>query len=253
MSGCCSRSEQASVLSLCSDADKFVELLLLYKRKHTSIARRAVEACLLNFFPHDMVAIRAMMCLLETADEATIWHFAHTQLSPQDIATQSTVSVTVIPNPRASSSWGNTGNFFIVTQKEGQEKKTLHFTNQASAVYYLMFLIHRYNESEGMTPVCLNKNRETFIQLYHQVYDIAEEKLKRRVQHLLFREVDGATRTGRQNDIRRDIRLHFEDVFMSYNESFRPYIMTAREHLSIPHHLIHFEGEAQRLLDFTFK
>ena len=251
MSGCHSESEQRAmgVFNLPSNADEFVELLENYQSKRTSTARGAVENCLLNFFP--CAAVGAMVDLLEAADENTVQHFVQKHLSSKSVAERASVSVNIVPNPNPSACWGNNGNFFIVTQKEGLETKKLHFTNQASAVYYLMYLIHRYKESEGMTPVSLSKNRETFKQLYQQVYDVSNATVEKRLNDLLRREVNNTTRAGRLNAIRYDIRLHFEDVFTSYDESFRPYIMTAREHLAVPHHLIHFEGDAQRLLNFN--
>lgn len=251
-SGCRSRSEQyANITSyIRKEAEHFLELVFNYQTSLSSTERQAVEKILSESFSRD--AVQALMCLLRTADESTVCHFACTQLFPSDAAQDASVSVVILPNPNAHSGWGNMGRFYILTQKEEGQATSLHFTNQASAVYYLMFLIHRLQGKDNPAPVSLSKNRETFIRLYHQVYDIADWKLRERVEHLLHREVDGNMRAGRQGDLRRDIRKHLEDAFLPYNESFQPYAMTARKHLTVPPRLIRFEGEAQRLLEFNF-
>ena len=253
MSGYHSRSVQPamSVPGLYSQVKRFVDLVLSYQTDFSTFARKAVEKELADSFPRDCV--RAFLCLLETADEQTVRRFACTHLHSVEDANQASVSVVIRPNPNAIGSWGNKGRFFILTQKEGMQTSPLHFTNQASAVYYLMYLIHRLQVTSDLAaPISLKRNREMFIKLYHQVYDIEDTKLRARVERLLHREVDGNMREGRQNELRRDIRRHLEDVCTFFGESARPYVMTAKEHLTIPPHLIRFEGEAQRLLEFEF-
>lgn len=249
MSDCHSGSVQAAEISFNQPqgSELFVELVLNFqKKKNSSAARLAVERFLLDFYPR--LAAQALLCLLATADEPTLRRFASTQLFSVETAKRATVSVVVLPNPNSIGSWGNMGRFFITTRKEGEQAVPLHFTNQASAVYYLMYLIHRLQAANEVEPINLNRNREAFIQLYHQVYDIADGKLRERVQHLLHRKVDGVLRAGRQNELRRDIWRHLETVFQMYDESCKPYAMTAKTHLTVPQHLIRFEGEAQRLL-----
>ncbi len=91
------------------------------------------------------------------------------------------------------------------------------------------------------------------MRLYHRVYPISDKKLEERVYHLLYREVDGNLRVGRENELRRDIRHHLEDVFSNFGGSHQPYAMTARTHLTVPPELLIFEGEARKLLDFVFE
>ena len=254
MSGCHSRSEQPaiSVSYLQKEAELFVKQVLNYQTSFSPAARQAVEKTLRESFSRNDVP--AMTFLLQAAKESTVRHFAYTHLFSVEASQHASVSVVILKNPQAQAycGWGNMGRFLIHTQKGEEEKVPLHFTNQASAVYYLMFLIHRLQGANDATPVVLRKNRETFIQLYHQVYDIADVKLRERVKRLLIREVDGKCRVGRQNILLYDIRQHLEAAFKPYNENFQPYAMTARTHLSIPTHLIRFEGEAKRLLDFKF-
>ena len=255
MSGCHSRSVQpaTSVFNLQNQAAAFVEQVLLFqKEEKSSYARKAVEDVLSDFFPRN--AVQGFLCLLKTAEENTVLRFACTQLfSSEEVAQQASVSVVIQPNPHSIGSWGNTGRFFIVTKKDEEEEQQLHFTNQASAVYYLMHLIHRLQVADDeLTPVSLGRNRETFIQLYHQMYDIADGKLRERVERLLHREVDGMKRVGRQNDLRRDIRKELEKQFVNFGESCKPYAIGANTPLTVPTHLIRFEGEAQRLLEYKF-
>ena len=253
MSGCHSRSVQRAtgVFSLRSQVEQFVDLVLAYQTDHSHVTRKALENELAASFSRE--SVRPLLCLLETADEQTIWRFACTHLLSVDAIEQTRVSVVIRPNPEGIGSWGNTGRFFILVQKTEGQTETLHFTNQASAVYYLMFLIHRsQGTSVVAAPVSLARNRETFIQLYHQMYNIDDRKLRERVERLLHREVDGIVRVGRQNELRRDIRRHLEAVFTTLGESARPYAMTAKEHLAIPPHLIRFEDEAKCLLGYKF-
>ena len=113
-----------------------------------------------------------------------------------------------------------------------------------------MYLIHHYRNPECKSSVSLSANRWKFMQLYHHVYTISDDKLQHKVQNLLYREVDGNLRVGRENELRRDIRHHLEEAFSSFGESHQPYAMTARKHLTVPPELIIFEGEANKLLDF---
>ena len=197
-------------------------------------------------------AADAIKYLLKRADAKTQRMFSGLYLDAETLARQSTVSVAVRETDASVAITGNTGRFLVFLHQDSRDEVRLSFTNQASMVYYLMFLIHHVNHPECKTPVSLSRNREEFMRLYHCVYNISEEKLQDKVQHLLFREVDGNLRVGRENELRCDIRRHLDKAFAQFGESFQPYAMTAGTHLTVPIRLIRFLGDAQELKSFYF-
>ena len=197
-------------------------------------------------------AVNAIRYLLERADPETLRLFSGRYLDAETLAQRATVQLVVREVEDGMSMSGNTGRFLVYLQQGERQRMRLSFTNQASMVYYLMFLIHHCSCPACKTPVSLSANREEFMRLYHHVYRISDEKLRERVQHLLYREVDGNIRVGRENDLRRDIRRHLEEAFSFLGESFQPYAMTAATHLTVPVGLIRFEGLARELRTFCF-
>ena len=197
-------------------------------------------------------AVNAIKDLLERADPETLRLFSGRYLDAETLAQRATVHLVVREAEDGMIMSGNTGRFLVYLQQGGRQRMRLSFTNQASMVYYLMFLIHHCSCPACKTPVSLSANREEFMRLYHYVYRIRDEKLRERVQHLLYREVDGNIRVGRENDLRRDIRRHLEEAFSFLGESFQPYAMTAATHLTVPVGLIRFEGLARELRTFCF-
>lgn len=194
-------------------------------------------------------AADAIKYLLERSDPATLRMFTDRYLDAERLADQATVRVVVRPADDSVTITGNTGRFLVYLQKDGWHEVRLSFTNQASMVYYLMYLIHHCHHPECKSPVSLSRNRDEFMWLYHRVYQISDEKLEERVYRMLYREVDGNLRVGRENELRRDIRHHLEDAFSEFSESHQPYAMTARTHLTVPQELLIFEGEAEELLE----
>lgn len=218
-------------------------------------ARRAVDSELEKSVAqlYASGAADAIKYLLERSDPETLRLFTGRYLDTEYLARQATVRVVVREADDTVTITGNTGRFLVFLQADRWKDVRLSFTNQASMVYYLMFLIHHYWHPECKAPVSLSRNREEFMRLYHRVYPISDKKLEERVYHLLYREVDGNLRVGRENELRRDIRHHLEDVFSNFGGSHQPYAMTARTHLTVPPKLLIFEGEARKLLDFVFE
>ena len=58
----------------------------------------------------------------------------------------------------------------------------------------------------------------------------------------------GEIRAGRVNEVIYDIKKQVAQAFTAYDESCRPYVMTARSHLTVNPDRIHFEDEAEELL-----
>ena len=194
-------------------------------------------------------AADAIIFLLERASPEVQKSFLNNFLSPDELARRAHVTMVVRHNPRPPR--GNIGHYLIFASKEGGEERLLHFTNQASSVYYLMYLIDRYQRQGVLQPLDLGTNREQFFKLYYSVYDISPSALEQRIQNLLYREENGKIRVGRLRELIYDIRLHLEDLFVDYDEAVAPYVMTAYRHLEIGAEHIFFEDED--LLRFNFR
>jgi len=196
--------------------------------------------------------VSALMMLLGNADSETIRRFADSYLG-QNMAQYATVDIVVRKNDNLERMTGNIGRYLIYTRKgEDGEEKLLRFTNQASTVYYLMFLISRCQQ-ENPAFVELGKNRDSFLELYRQVYDEHDSTLVYKYTTLLYRENKwGVKHAGRLHEIVYDIRRHLASRFDEYDEMSQPYAMTARQHLTVSPAHIRFEGEAQQLLQIEF-
>ena len=102
-----------------------------------------------------------------------------------------------------------------------------------------------------LEPLSLGTNREEFMNLYHEVYDIPQSTLEDRFKKLLYREESGRERAGRLRELIYDIRKHVEAVLDLFDESAAPYVMTAFRHLTIGRGHIVFEDD--ELLKHRFK
>ena len=188
--------------------------------------------------------------LYQTSSEATKERFARHFLTPEEMAHYSDVKIIVSKEDDLRKVRGNSGRYVILTQKKHHPPMPLKFTHQASAVYYLMYLIDRCNGYHGPVHIDLARNKETFMRLYRLAYDISQEELEHRFQTLLYREESGFLRSGREKELSYDIRRCLWKRFSEYDENPAPYVIEANGHLSIrPYHIL-FEDNS--LLDFHF-
>ncbi len=200
----------------------------------------------------DNHAAEAIQFLLERADAETVSRFSSTFLDPMDLAHKATVKIVVRRTGKLIRLTKNSGRYQVFTQKGEEKEMPLKFTHQASLVYYLMYLIDRYQKPDPtILPVLkLNGNVEMFEKLYHLVYDIKAEDLSRKIQTLLYREDDyGRMRVGRERECIYDIRKCLQKNFAAYKESYFPYAMTATSHLTIGNDKIVFAEDAMELLE----
>ena len=232
-------------------AVRFAELCLKVRDEHDKESEKELKEMLQELF-QDKRFVSALMTLLRKADSETIRQFADSYLG-QDMAQYVTVDIVIRRNDNLERMTGNIGHYLIYTRKgEDGEEKLLRFTNQASTVYYLMFLISRCQQ-EHPAFVELAKNRDLFLELYRQVYDEHETTLVYKYDNLLRREDRyGQHHAGRLHEIVYDIRKHLAYRFDEYDETFLPYAMTAREHLTVSPDHIYFEGDAAQLLLLQF-
>ena len=192
---------------------------------------------------------KAMKFLLEHVDEATMKAFFNVYVKPEKLSIDARAKIIVRRTEKKIRQTGNTGHFQIYVIMGDGQQQLLRFTNQASTVYYLMYLIDRHQKQGVLPPLNLGSNRQTFVALYHMVYDnITHDKIVSRYERLLRRSEGNIIRVGRQNEIIHDIRKHLNTIFDDYGESFLPYAMTAHSHLSVPADHIVFEGDALELL-----
>lgn len=231
---------------------RFAELCDSVKYEHDPESEKELDLMLKDLY-HDRFFVSSLMFLLKKADAETIKQFAACYIG-DDEAQYASVDIIVRKNDKLERITGNIGHFLIYMRKgEDSEEKLLRFTNQASMIYYLMFLISRCQKSRKKDFVELRKNQDPFLELYRQVYDEPETTLLFKYKNLLNREdLYGNVRAGRLNEIIYDIRRHLEERFMEYDESFKPYAMTAKQPLTVSAERIHFEGEAQQLLCLEF-
>lgn len=231
------------------DPIRFMELCNRVKYDNDKESEKELYEMLQSLY-QNKTFVRGLMFLLKKADTETIKRFAEAYIG-QDEAQYATVDIVVRRNDGLERITGNTGQYLVYTRKgDDGEAQLLKFTNQPSLVYYLMFLIARCQQ-KGF--VDLRMNQEPFLELYRQVYDEHETTLLYKYKNLLNREDKyGNVRAGRLNEIVYDIRKHIEERFMQYDESYMPYAMTARHHLTVSADHIHFEGEARQLLQMQF-
>lgn len=232
------------------DIEQFVKKCIL--ARENSEVRKEIDTTIRERFGEN--SIRALRYFLSKSDDDTIRDFAYACLPPENLAANATVDIVVSKTANNNDIRGNTGSFLIHTQKDGGVPYRLKFTHQASCVYYLMHLIDRCNGQHGTESLSLQKNKTSFMELYHKVYDIRQADLNERFENLLFREdKHGEIRAGRLKEIIYDIKKQMNKAFNQYDESCFPYIMTAEKHISVSIHRIHFVGEAEELLNFKFR
>ena len=129
------------------EADKYVTTVLdeLYGR---SVAR-AVK------FLFDNVGLKVKM------------RFANTYMSPETLAYNITSDIAIKATCPADRQTPNIGRYVItICSSDGREQQ-LHFTNQVSTVYFLMYLIDRKQKSGFLPVIDLSRNKSTFVSLYH--------------------------------------------------------------------------------------
>lgn len=199
---------------------------------------------------HRSRAAEAVIFLLEHAIPDVRKAFIDNFLSPEELAQRAEVDIVVRPIKDNNLIRGNLGRYAIFARKNSEEIM-LRFTHQASCVYYLMFLVSRRQGYGVLEPLSLGANREEFMNLYHEVYDIPQSTLEDRFKKLLYREENGRERIGRVRELIYDIRKHVEAVLDLFDESAAPYVMTAFRHLTIGRGHIVFEGD--ELLKHRFK
>lgn len=203
---------------------------------------------------YDGNTVKAFHYLLTRAEEKHVREFVNSFLAPERLAQLASINLLVRPIADASKVRGNRGHYLIYIAKEGYTETVLKFVNQASCVYYLMYLIDRcHHDGNALPHIKLRQNTEPFAELYHKVYDTTPDALQARIQSLLYREdAAGLTRVGRERECISDIRKQLRTVFYYYDESYFPYAMTAGCHLTISPDRIIFEDEAESLLNFNF-
>ena len=233
--------------------DLVIKFIDLSAHPLSAEADKCVTAILSSYYGASMA--RTLKFLLDHVDEATRKRFAYTYLDPSALACRATAKIVVRPANAGERTSRNKGCIlFFIRTSDGQERP-IHFTNQVSAVYFLMLLIDRYQKGDNaLVPPKLAENSGVFASLYHAVYDnVTHDEVLRKFKSLLYRNVDGRLRTGRLNAVIYDIRRTMAAIFENMDESFFPYAMTLRSHLSLPPCKILFEGSARRLLYFWFK
>lgn len=192
---------------------------------------------------------KAIKFLLERVDSNTRLEFIKLFAKPERQAQLATAKIIVRQTMKGTRRTGNTGQFQIFVQTDNGDLKLVHFTNQISTVYYLLYLIDRRQKQGQLPPLCLTENKKRFVELYHMTYDnITHEEVLRRYNGLLFRKEGEMLRAGRKNEVIYDIRRHLNALFNSFSENYQPYAMTANNHLAISSDRILFEDGAEELL-----
>ena len=245
------KTDSSDISSYYSKAAEFVLLCLNVRDENDKESEKELKEMLWDLY-HNKNFVLALMSLLRKADTETIKQFADSYLG-QGVTVYANVDIVVRRNDGLERMTGNIGRYIIYTRKgKDGEEKLLKFTNQASTVYYLMFLISRCQQ-DCPAFVELRKNRDSFLELYRQVYDEPDSTLVYKYTNLLIREdKNDVKHAGRLHEIIYDIRRHLVWRFDEYDETFLPYAMTARQHLTVSADHIHFEGEAQQLLNLKF-
>ena len=214
-------------------------------------ADKCVTAILAELYGWSMA--RALKYLLDNVSEPVRQCFAHTYMAPETLACHATVTIVVRPLQLRSRRTATMGRVAIFMRDACGREHPLQFSTQVATVYYLMHLITRRQHIGSLPPICLQRNADMFMELYSIVYDQRADQVKRRYHSLLYRVVDGKIRTGRLGETISDIRRHLSQAFLPTGESFVPYAMTARTHLSVQPHMIVFEDDTQRLLNLQFR
>lgn len=197
---------------------------------------------------------RAMKFLFESADDGTRRRFANIYLSPATMATLATAKVVVCPAEAAGGGRSSKAHYDILLLTDDDKELPVKFPSRLATVYYLMYLIHRYNKGLDTPPsLLLASNKLKFAALFHTVYDgIPHSDVLSRYQSLLYQEGNGRWHAGRQSVVVSEIRRTLATVLKDSDQNFMPYIMTVNSQMAIQPEMIVFEDAAQRLLFFDF-
>lgn len=205
-------------------------------------------------------SVKKIICnYLSNCNEDEIRNFATACLSPEELAARSTVDIVVkrldknLQKTEGIKKTGNTGNYLIYTQKEGEDPIRLKFSRQASMIYYLMYLIDHCNRDHDTCSIDLRRNRASFMELYDMVYYIGRNELSDCYEDLLrSKDRHGDLNGNGRKFLIYDIKIHVREAFERYDEDYLPYIMTAKRHLSVNKKRIIFDDNAKDLLNIRF-
>ena len=163
---------------------------------------------------------RAVKFLLDNVDLAVKMRFANTYMSPETLAYHVMSDIEIKATSPADRQTPNIGRYVItVCSSDGREKQ-LHFTNQVSTVYFLMYLIDRKQKSGSLPVIDLSRNKSTFVSLYHAVYEnVSHSTAQLRHQQLLYRVVNGKIRAGYKANIECDIRRQLTETLSEFGDS----------------------------------
>lgn len=243
--------------TICNPSNIGAETFIsLYAQSHEDaygrVSNKFIETLLGEQFGYQVVP--AMKFLLDNAEPSVLARFVGDYLTPRSLTSRSKARVVVRQTPDKVKRTGNMGSYALFIRHHDGEEQLVRFTNQASTIYYLMYLIDRRQNTGELDALSLHRNETPFKQLYRMVYDrVNDDVLDCRYQSLLRRKVDNHYRVGRQNAIILDIRKHLGQLFAACGENYQPFAMTAHTHLSItPDHIV-FDGDADRLLDLHFQ
>ncbi len=196
---------------------------------------------------------RAIKFLFDNVDLTVKKRFANTYMAPETLACQVTSHIEVEATSQAERLSPNIGRYVISVCTNDGRKFQLHFANQVSTVYFLMYLIDRKLKSGILPVIDLARNKSTFVSLYHAVYDkISHTAAQLKHQQLLYRVVGGKIRAGRKAEIEYDIRRQLALAFSILGDSPIPYGMSRHRHLTVSPDKIVFVGTAHRLLYLEF-
>ena len=232
-------------------AEAFVSLVEGEQKYPTRDQEQTMMSVL--FASYDKGSAQAISFLLHHVPTTVVRQFSYNHLYSPHQNQEAKTEILVRPIPDESTMRGNTGRYLIYLRHEDGTEQCLKFTNKSATVYYLMYLIDRHQKEGFLTPLSLEDNKSAFTELYCLTYDITRAKALERCENLIQRMVDNKYRVGRVNEVIYDIRHHLASAFCEYNDNYRPYAMTARTHLAVPACKIHFQGEAETLLQMNFK
>ena len=196
---------------------------------------------------------RGVKFLFDHVDMKVQQRFFYTYAMPETLACFATSTIKVRETRPEERLTPNIGHFVIVACSADGQEHQLHFASQVSAVYYLMYLITRRQQTGSLRVIDLARNKAPFVALYHTVYDnITHSKAQLRHQQLLYRVVDGKIRAGYKTQVESDIRTQLEKAFATFGDNPIPFGMSSRHHLTVSPDNIVFEAGAKRLLYFQF-
>ncbi len=196
---------------------------------------------------------RAIKFLFDNVDLAIKKRFANTYMTPETLAYNVTSVIEIEATSPAERLTPNIGRYVISVCSHDGKKLQLHFANQVSTIYFLMYLIDRKHKSGNLPVIDLARNKSTFVSLYHAVYDkISHTAAQLKHQQLLYRVSDGKIRAGRKAEIEYDIRRQLAQAFSVLGDSPIPYGMGCHRHLTVSPDKIVFVGTANRLLYLEF-